>query len=221
VGLIRDAGMGVLIVDDASPDGTGGRADQLAAADQAVSTLHRPAREGLGPAYAAGFEAVGALRPRVICQMDADLSHDPADLRRLVAAVDDGADVAIGSRYVPGGRIAGWSPLRRMISRGGNLYVRVLLGVRTRDATSGFRAYRPKALERLEAVTCEAAGYAFQVEMTYRAERAGMQVVEVPICFTERRFGRSKMTAAIAFEAFLLISRWGWRRLTGRLRSAA
>ncbi len=216
---IRSTKTGILIVDDGSPDGTGALADELAAADEAITVHHRTLKQGLGPAYADGFNVVRRRNPSVICQMDADLSHDPADLPRLIAAVENGADLAIGSRYVPGGSTQGWPLLRRIISKGGNLYVRLMLGVATKDATAGFRAYAPEALATLEPETCEATGYGFQIEMTYRAEQQGMTIEEVPICFTEREVGNSKMSGAIAIEAFRLITRWGWERMRGRLRS--
>lgn len=219
VARIRETGAGILIVDDGSPDGTGELADRLAAADPAITVHHRAEKQGLGPAYADGFNVVRSRNPAVICQMDADLSHDPADLPRLIRAVEQGADVAIGSRYVPGGSTAGWPWHRRFISKGGNLYVKAMLGVTTNDATAGFRAFNPDALLRLRPETCEATGYGFQIEMAYRAERQGMRIVEVPIRFTEREIGASKMSGAIAVEAFGLITRWGWERLRRRLRS--
>lgn len=219
VGQIRATGTDVLVVDDGSPDGTGDLADHLAGADAGISVLHRPMREGLGRAYAAGFAAALAMHAPIICQMDADLSHDPAALPSLVGAIRAGRDVAIGSRYVPGGATVGWSTPRRMLSRGGNWYARRLLRLKTRDATSGFRAYRTDVLVRLQADTCDATGYAFQVEMTYRAEGLGVDVVEIPIQFVERRHGASKMTARIALEAMWLVTRWGVGRLVRRLRS--
>ncbi len=221
VDRIRSTGASVLIVDDASPDGTGDLADRLAAGDECVAALHRPGKQGLGAAYADGFAAALDGDAVVIGQMDADLSHDPADLPRLFDAVVAGSDVAVGSRYVAGGSTEGWSWVRRAMSRGANWYTRLALGLRTRDATAGFRAYRAEALRRLEPATCKSAGYVFQVEMTYRAERRGMEIVEVPITFIERHRGDSKMSLAVAFEAMWRITRWGLRRLWRRLRSAA
>jgi dolichol-phosphate mannosyltransferase len=221
VRAIRAEGAAVLVVDDASPDGTGDRADLLAAEDPAVGVLHRARKDGLGAAYGAGFSRALEDGSPIVGQMDADFSHDPGMLPRLVAAVRHGADVAIGSRYVAGGSTAGWSWLRRMISGSANRYVRMVLGVRTRDATAGFRVYRAEALRRLDPASCRSAGYAFQVEMIYRAERLGLRIEELPIRFVERHSGDSKMTAAIAFEAMWLITGWGLRRLWRRLRSAA
>lgn len=223
---VRAVGMRVLVVDDGSPDGTGEIVDDLADADDGVSVLHRLRPLGLGPAYAAGFARAAALGADIVCEMDADLSHDPGDLPRLVAAVDAGADLAIGSRYVPGGATEGWPWHRRALSRGGNLYARTLLRLPVRDVTAGFRAYRLASLRRLHPETCEASGYGFQIELTLRAVRAHMEVVEVPIVFRERLRGRSKMSAAIAAEAVRLVARWARRGVQvadgspgGRLRS--
>lgn len=218
---VRQHGAGVLIVDDASPDGTGAIADSLAAADPCVTVLHRVSRQGLGKAYGDGFAVALTTDHSIICQMDADLSHDPRDLDRLVAAIRAGADVAIGSRYVAGGGIGGWSALRRVVSRLGNLYARLALAIPVRDATSGFRAHRAEALATLDPASCEAAGYAFQVEMACRAVRGGLRVVEVPIHFVERRAGASKMTPGIALEAARLVTRWGVARVWRRLRSGS
>jgi len=216
---VRATGADVLVVDDASPDGTGRCADELASLDPGVRVVHRPRREGLGRAYATGFAVALGTGATFVCEMDADLSHDPAALAGLVAEVSAGADVAIGSRYVPGGATPGWSAVRRLMSRSANRYARWALGLPVRDATSGFRAYRAEALRLLDPATCQAAGYAFQVEMTYRAARSGLRIVEVPISFVEREAGVSKMGPAIALEAALLITRWGLARLGRRLRS--
>ena len=213
---IRHQGMGVLIVDDGSPDGTGDIADALAYDDPRIRVLHRSMKQGLGPAYAAGFTVALDSGASIICEMDADFSHDPADIGRLVAAVDAGADVAIGSRYVDGGESDGWPLHRRLISRGGNWYARIMLGISIRDVTAGFRAFRASSLRRLDPATCEASGYGFQVEMAWRAQRAGMVVDEVPIVFRERQEGSSKMTSAIALEAMRLVTAWGVRRAVGR-----
>ncbi|HEY8465872.1 MAG TPA: polyprenol monophosphomannose synthase [Solirubrobacterales bacterium] len=190
----------VLIVDDGSPDGTGEIADRLAAAHDDVEVLHRAAKGGIGPAYVAGFERALAGGARLIAQMDADFSHEPADLPRLLAAAE-GADVVLGSRYVPGGGVTDWGPLRRLISRGGSAYARLMLGVGVRDLTGGFKVYRREVLEAIDLPSLAALGYAFQVETTYRALRAGFRVVEVPIVFRDRRVGQSKMSAGIVFEA--------------------
>lgn len=210
-------GYRMLVIDDRSPDGTGQIADRLAEADPLVKVLHREEKAGLGPAYAAGFAcAVGDLEAAVVCEMDCDFSHDPADLPRLVAAVGEGADLVIGSRYVAGGSTPGWSAARRFISRGGNTYARLALGFDVRDATGGFRAFDASAIGVLDPGSCGASGYAFQVEMAYRAARAGLRIVEVPIVFREREFGESKMSGAIVAEAMRLVTRWGLDRMLGR-----
>ena len=217
VSALTDSGHAVLIVDDASPDGTGQAADDLAAANSAVAVLHRSEKAGLGPAYAAGFSRALEGPHEIVCQMDADFSHDPDDVQRLVAVVQAGADVAIGSRYVAGGGVAGWPIHRRWLSRWGNRYAQAALGSTVRDMTAGFRAFRRGALETLDPATCEASGYGFQVEMAWRANRRGLVVEEVPITFTDRRWGTSKMTPGIAAEAMWLVSRWGSARLAAKL----
>lgn len=217
VDAVLDQGVRLLIVDDNSPDGTGVRADELAAAHERVSVLHRPEKLGLGPAYVAGFEVGLAGGAEILCEMDADFSHDPSDLLRLVAAVDDGADLAIGSRYVPQGGVADWPPHRRLLSRFGNLYAGLMLGAPVRDMTAGFRAFRAEALRRLRPETCEASGYGFQVEMAWRAVRSGMRVDEVPIVFRDRQRGTSKMDWRIAAEAMWLVTRWGIGRGRAKL----
>ena len=217
VAAVRAVGVRVLVVDDDSPDGTGRIAEELAGADEGTAVLHRPGKQGLGPAYTAGF-AEGLKRgAAVLCEMDADLSHDPADLLRLIAEIDDGADVVIGSRYIPGGGVESWPWQRRLLSRGGNIYAGLMLGVGVRDLTSGFRAFRAAAVAELRPEECQASGYGFQVEMAWRAVRAGMDVREVPITFRDRESGESKMSAAIALEAMGLVTRWGLARLL-RLR---
>jgi dolichol-phosphate mannosyltransferase len=215
---ILSRGYGLLIVDDNSPDGTGDLADEIAAGRELVSVLHRERKEGLGPAYAAGFDRALADGAGIVIEMDADFSHDPADLPRLVAAVADGADVAIGSRYVPGGSTPDWPLLRRLISRGGNLYARIMLGIPTHDATAGFRAFRADALHRLPYGEAEASGYGFQVEMAWRAHQARMKVVEVPISFRDRTRGTSKMGLRIVAEAMWLVTVWGLGRVVARWR---
>lgn len=212
VGALREHGVSILVVDDDSPDGTGAMADRLAASDPSVSVLHRTERRGLGPAYAHGFAVALDGGHRIICQMDCDFSHDPDDVPRLVAAVDAGADVAIGSRYVTGGGVEDWPWHRRALSAGGNLYARTMLRSSIRDMTAGFRAFKADALKRLEPSSCEASGYGFQVEMAWRASMAGMSLTEVPITFRDRRAGSSKMDTAIAVEAIRLITSWGLGR---------
>jgi dolichol-phosphate mannosyltransferase len=190
----------VLIVDDASPDGTGEIADRLAAANDDVEVMHRLRKEGLGPAYVGGFERALAGGADLIAQMDADFSHDPADLPRLLEAVED-ADVALGSRYVEGGGVADWGSTRRAISRWGSAYARAALGIGVNDLTGGFKVFRRRVLEAIDLESLAAQGYAFQVETTFRALRAGFKVVEVPIVFRDRRVGESKMTGTIVLEA--------------------
>jgi dolichol-phosphate mannosyltransferase len=190
----------VLVVDDTSPDGTGAIADRLAAADPAVRVLHRTRKDGLGRAYLAGFAAALEGGADLILQMDCDFSHDPADLPRLIAAAG-AAHVVLGSRYVPGGGVENWAARRRIQSRGGCLYARLILGVPVQDLTGGFKCWRRQALETLDLDGVDAHGYAFQIEMTYRAIKAGLTVAEVPIVFRERREGQSKMTAWITLEA--------------------
>jgi len=205
-------GWRLLVVDDNSPDGTGQMADELAGREPRISVLHRAAKEGLGPAYLAGFsEALKRPTLDFIAQMDADLSHDPTDLPRLLEATRE-ADLVIGSRYVRGGRTEGWSLRRRLLSKWGNMYVRFALGSPVRDLTAGFRCWRRGALETLDFGAVGAKGYGFQVEMAYRAMRAGCRVVEVPICFTERRAGKSKMSGSIVTEALTL----PWRLRRGK-----
>jgi dolichol-phosphate mannosyltransferase len=190
----------VLVVDDSSPDGTGSIADRLAAIHPDVSVIHRSRRRGLGAAYVAGFrEALGGGAD-LVAQMDADFSHDPADLPRLIAAVR-GADLALGSRYVTGGGVEEWGSVRRFISRGGSTYARGVLGVDVRDLTGGFKVFRREVLEAIDVASISAVGYAFQVETTYRAIRAGFRVVELPIVFRDRRVGDSKMSKRIVLEA--------------------
>ena len=201
----------VLIVDDKSPDGTGEIADRLAASDESIEVLHRERKEGLGPAYLAGFRVAldgGAER---IIEMDADFSHDPSYLPRLIGATEH-ADLAIGSRYVPGGGITEWGPVRRLISRGGSAYARAALGLPVHDLTGGFKCFRRIVLESINLETIEARGYAFQVETTYRAIKGGFRVVEVPIVFKDRADGTSKMSKAIVAEAIWRVPAMRFRR---------
>jgi dolichol-phosphate mannosyltransferase len=190
----------ILVIDDNSPDGTGEIADRLAAAQDNVEVLHRARKEGLGPAYLAGFRRALELGADLVLEMDCDFSHDPADVPRLVAAAAE-ADLVLGSRYVSGGGTRNWGLLRRLISRGGSLYAQVLLGVRVRDLTGGFKCYRRAVLETIDLDAIESKGYAFQIETTYRALRAGFRVVEVPIVFADREVGGSKMSNSIVLEA--------------------
>lgn len=209
-------GYRLLIIDDGSPDGTGEIADRLADGHESVSVLHRAEKQGLGPAYAAGFDLALDRGADIIIEMDADFSHDPSDLPRLVAAIEDGADVAIGSRYVPGGDTPDWPLIRRFISKGGNLYARTMLGIPVRDATAGFRAYRSDALRKLPYGRAKASGYGFQVEMAWRAHQEGLVITEVPITFRDRTRGTSKMGTRIVLEAMGLVTVWGVGRLVGR-----
>jgi dolichol-phosphate mannosyltransferase len=197
-------GARVLVVDDSSPDGTGEIADRLARAEPAVEVLHRPQKSGLGPAYVAGFGRALAAGAALVAQMDADFSHDPADLPRLLAAAEH-ADLVVGSRYVGGGAVTEWGPTRRLISRGGSAYARLVLGVGIHDLTAGFKVFRREVLEAIEPETIASLGYAFQVETTYRALNAGFRVVEVPIVFRDRRVGDSKMSGHIVLEAALRV----------------
>jgi dolichol-phosphate mannosyltransferase len=207
-GCAADEGFRILVVDDDSPDGTGRIADALAERHQEVEVLHRPVREGLGPAYLAGFRHALAHGAAYVFEMDADFSHDPADLARLLAAVrDEGADLALGSRYVPGGGVTDWGLVRRAVSRGGSRYAGLVLGLGLRDLTGGFKCFRSEVLRAIGLDGVRSKGYAFQVELTYRAVRSGFRVVEVPITFRDRRLGRSKMSWRIAGEAAVLVPR--------------
>jgi dolichol-phosphate mannosyltransferase len=207
--VLRDAAPDahrILVVDDDSPDGTGRIADRLAAEHDAVEVLHRTEREGLGPAYLAGFAYALDRGAAYVFEMDSDFSHDPADLARLLACVrDGGADLALGSRYAPGGAVADWGLVRRVVSRGGCLYAQAVLGLPVRDLTGGFKCFRAEVLRAIDLPTIRAHGYAFQVELTYRALRGGFRVVEVPITFRDRRLGTSKMSTKIAVEAMFLV----------------
>jgi dolichol-phosphate mannosyltransferase len=208
---VRGESRRVLVVDDSSPDGTGEIADRLAAEHDDVAVLHRERKEGLGPAYIAGFREALAGGAELIVEMDADFSHDPAQLPALLEAAQD-ADLVIGSRYVPGGGVTEWGGLRRAISRGGSAYARTVLGLEVRDLTGGFKVFRRKVLEAIDLDRVEARGYAFQVEMTYRTIELGFRVVEVPITFRERRVGASKMTRSIVAEAAWRVPALRFRR---------
>jgi dolichol-phosphate mannosyltransferase len=205
----------VLVIDDASPDGTGAIADRLAAEHDWVEVLHRPGKEGIGPAYRDGFRHALAAGASLVVQIDCDFSHDPADLPRLLAPVESGAaDVALGSRYVDGGGTENWGVVRRAVSAGGCLYARAVLGVPVRDLTGGFKCIRADVLRRVGLERVSSRGYGFQIEITYRALRQGFRVVEVPIRFVDREVGRSKMSRAVVVEAF-------WRVPALRLRALA
>jgi dolichol-phosphate mannosyltransferase len=190
----------ILVVDDGSPDGTGRIADRLADELGPVRVLHRGRKEGLGRAYLAGFALALDNGAELILEMDSDFSHDPADLPRLIAAAH-AADLVLGSRYVPGGGVTSWGRLRRLVSRGGSAYARILLGAPVRDLTGGFKCFHRRVLEAIDLEHVHADGYGFQIELTYKAVRAGFKVAEVPILFRERSVGKSKMTARIALEA--------------------
>ncbi len=213
----------VLVADDASPDGTGAVADEWAARDDAVHVLHRPGKAGLGAAYVDGFRWGLAQGYDVLVEMDADGSHQPEQLPSLLERVAAGADIVLGSRWVPGGSVVNWPRHREVLSRGGNLYTRWALGVPLRDATAGFRAIRATALEKIGLDGVESQGYCFQVDVAWRAVQAGLRVDEVPITFVERELGASKMSKAIVSEALVRVTRWGledrWRRLRRRGRS--
>ena len=217
LGAVLDTAMDrVLVIDDGSPDGTGEIADRLATEHAWVSVLHRETKEGLGPAYIAGFRRALEAGAELILEMDCDFSHDPADVPRLIAAATD-ADLVLGSRYAPGGGTANWGLLRRVVSRGGCLYAQVILGLRVRDLTGGFKCFRRTALETIDLGALSAHGYAFQIETTYRIVRAGLRVREVPITFVERRAGASKMTGSIVTEAMVTVPLLRFRALTGKL----
>jgi len=205
------AGFRILVVDDGSPDGTGRIADSLAAEHEWLEVLHRSEKNGIGPAYLAGFRHALDRGAGFLMEMDSDFSHDPADLARLLAAMRAGADLALGSRYVPGGGVSDWGLLRRLISEGGSTYARWVLGLRVRDLTGGFKCFRREVLEAIHFDGVRSRGYAFQVELTYRAVRAGFRVVEVPITFRDRRRGQSKMSWRIAAEAMVLVPRLRFR----------
>jgi dolichol-phosphate mannosyltransferase len=199
--LARTGEHRILIVDDGSPDGTGQIADRLAAEHPEVEVLHRTAKEGLGRAYVAGFHHALAAGAERVMEMDSDFSHDPRDIPRLVAATREGADLALGSRYVPGGGVENWGLVRRFVSRGGCVYAQAILRVPVRDLTGGFKCFRREVLEGIGIEQMHADGYGFQIELTYRALKAGFHVREVPIVFHERRAGDSKMSPWIAVEA--------------------
>jgi len=210
-------GATLLVVDDNSPDGTGAIADRLAAAEPRIRVHHRAAKAGLGPAYLAGFRLALDGGAAVVVQMDADWSHDPAALPALVAAVEaGGADLVLGSRYTRGGRVEDWGLVRRLVSRGGSLFSRVVLGLPAHDLTGGFKAWRATMLGAIDFAGVGAGGYVFQIEMTYRAHRLGARIREIPITFRDRRVGQSKMSRRIVAEALVVVLRLRWDELRGR-----
>jgi len=215
-GVLRD-GDRVLVIDDGSPDGTGALADELALELGFVDVLHRTQKEGLGPAYIAGFRHVLTTDAELVLEMDCDFSHDPADVPRLIAAAEEGADIALGSRYVAGGGIPDWGLARRAVSAAGNVYARVILGGGVHDLTGGFKCFRRAVLETIDLNAIDSKGYAFQIETTYRAIRAGFRVVEVPITFVDRKRGGSKMSRAIVLEAVWKVPLLRAQALVGRL----
>ncbi len=204
----------LLVVDDNSPDGTGDLADKLAEADSHVQVMHRKEKAGLGRAYVAGFTWALDAGYDFIVEMDADGSHRPEDLPKLLAAAQH-TDAVIGSRYVPGGTVVNWPKSREILSRGANIYNRILLGIRVRDATGGFRIYRAATLRKIDLNSIDSAGYCFQIDMTLRVLQAGLDIAEVPITFVERERGASKMSNAVIFEAFTRVAQWG---ISARLR---
>ncbi len=208
----------LLIADDNSPDGTPEIADELAAADDHIHVLHRQEKQGLGAAYIDAFRWGMSEGFDVLVEMDADGSHQPEELTKLLDALAEGADLVIGSRWVPGGKVVNWPGHREFLSRGANVYVRLMLGLPVRDATAGFRAYRAAALEKIGLSDVESQGYCFQVDLTLRTARHGLRVVEVPITFVERTHGTSKMSGKVMYEAFWRVGIWGVTGLPGRLR---
>ncbi len=214
---LADKGVSVLVIDDNSPDGTGELADRLAAELEHIQVLHRDRKEGLGPAYLAGFRrALADPAVQLVLEMDADFSHDPDDVRRLISAAGS-ADLVLGSRYVEGGSIANWGRVRRFVSTGGSLYARWILGIPVHDLTGGFKCFRREVLETLDLEAITSRGYAFQIETTYRALRAGFRVVEIPISFADREHGGSKMSRRIVLEGIWKVPALRLRALTGRL----
>ena len=215
--LAQLPGATLLVVDDGSPDGTGHQADELAAADERVRVRHREAKQGLGRAYLDGFGRAIEGGAAIVVQMDADFSHDPAVLPALIGpVVDGGADLVIGSRYVDGGGVRDWGLIRRVISRGGSLFAKVVLGLRPHDLTGGFKAWRATTLAAIPFEGVHAGGYVFQIEMTYRASRLGARVTEIPIVFQDRRAGQSKMSRRIIVEALIVVLTLRWDELRGR-----
>ncbi|GGH57500.1 polyprenol monophosphomannose synthase [Rothia aerolata] len=199
----------ILVVDDSSPDGTGEIADRMAAEDSHIHVLHRTVKDGLGGAYLAGFDWGLEAGYDVLVEMDADCSHQPEQLPLLIKAIEDGADLAIGSRYIPGGKTRNWPVHRQVLSRGANLFTRMVLGTKIHDITAGYRAYRREALQRLNLEGIDSKGYVFQVDLAWRSEQAGLKITEVPITFVEREIGDSKMDGSIIFDSMTKVTRWG------------
>jgi dolichol-phosphate mannosyltransferase len=216
IDALEPHGVGVLVIDDNSPDGTGAIAEELAATRDWLSVLHRTAKEGLGRAYIAGFREVLATDVQYILQMDCDFSHDPADVPRLIAAVENGADLAIGSRYVKGGGTSNWGVTRQIMSRGASVFTQLIL-MPVRDATGGFKCFRREVLEAIDLDSIDAAGYVFQVETTFRARRKGFKVVEIPIHFADRTAGQSKMSFGVAAEGVWKVPRLRLAAWLGRI----
>ena len=218
-GRVREAvpSVDVLVVDDASPDGTGDVADAMADKDEQLKVLHREGKDGLGPAYIAGFRWAAEHGYDVMVEMDADGSHQPEELPRLLSALAD-ADLVIGARWVPGGRVRNWPKRREALSRGANTYARLMLGIPLHDATAGYRAFRAATLRKIGLEEVDSRGYCFQIDLALRALRQGLRVVEVPITFVEREHGTSKMSRDVMAEAALRITQWGVSDRVGRLR---
>lgn len=209
----------ILVVDDNSPDGTGQLADSMAAEDSHINVLHRTIKDGLGGAYLAGFDWGLEAGYDVLVEMDADCSHQPEQLPLLLQAIEGGADLAIGSRYVPGGKTKNWPLHRQILSRGANLYTRLILGTKVKDITAGYRAYRREALQKLNLEGIDSKGYVFQVDLAWRSEQAGLKIVEVPITFVEREIGSSKMDGNIIVDSMTKVTRWGLTARSERVRS--
>ncbi len=207
----------ILVADDNSPDGTGKLAAQIASANPNIHVLHRQAKQGLGAAYLAGFDWAKNQNYDVVVEMDADGSHRPVDLVKVLTALND-ADVVLGSRWIKGGKVVNWPIQREILSRGGNIYTRLMLGIALKDATGGFRAYRMSALNKIDLRAVQSQGYCFQVDMAWRAIKAGLKVIEVPITFIEREIGESKMSGAIVKEALVKVTVWGIQRRIPRLK---
>ncbi|MEO3824416.1 polyprenol monophosphomannose synthase [Actinomadura sp. B10D3] len=218
-GRVREAvpAADILVVDDASPDGTGEVADTMAAGDEQVKVLHREGKEGLGPAYIAGFRWAAEHGYDVMVEMDADGSHQPEELPRLLSALED-ADLVIGARWVPGGKVRNWPKRREALSRGANTYARLMLGIHLHDATAGYRAFRAATLDKIGLDEVDSRGYCFQIDLALRAVRQGLRVVEVPITFVERELGTSKMSRDVMAEAALRITQWGVSDRVGKNR---
>lgn len=208
----------ILVVDDSSPDGTGALADSMAEKDHQINVLHRTVKDGLGGAYLAGFAWGLEAGYDVLVEMDADCSHQPEQLPLLLQAIEQGADLAIGSRYVPGGKTKNWPAHRQILSRGANIYTRLILGTRIKDITAGYRAYKSGALKRLNLEGIDSKGYVFQVDLAWRSEQAGLKIVEVPITFVEREIGSSKMDGNIILDSMTKVTRWGLTARAERIR---